>query len=57
LTFSEWFDIYFDVNCDDVISYACAQEYKIINRKHFYVIADKELRDIKPIDVQLCIRL
>lgn len=56
MKFSEWFDTFFKVNCDDVISYSCSTEYSIINRKHFYLIADKELKDIKPIDVQLCLK-
>lgn len=56
MKFSQWFDTFFKVNCDDVISYSCSKEYSIINRKHFYLIANKELQDIKPIDVQMCIK-
>ncbi len=54
MTFSEWFDEFFETYCDGVLSHDCAAEYKIINTKHYYPIADMELTAIKPIHVQRC---
>ena len=54
MTFSEWFDEFFDTYCDGVLSYDCAREYNIINDKHYYPIADMELSAIKPIHIQRC---
>lgn len=56
MKFGEWFDIYFEINCKGVLTHDCCSEYSIINRKHFYSISEKELRDIKPIDVQTCLK-
>ena len=55
MIFSEWFDEYFETYCDGVLSHDCAVEYNIINKKHYYPIADMELDDIKPMHVQRCL--
>ena len=55
MTFSQWFEEYHGVYCVGVISYDKQKEYGYINQKHYYPIADMELNDIKPIDVQRCI--
>ncbi|MBP1546225.1 MAG: site-specific integrase [Oscillospiraceae bacterium] len=55
MTFSEWFDEFFETYCDGVLSYDCTVEYKIINNKHFYPIANLELEKIKPIHIQRCL--
>lgn len=52
MKFSEWFDEFWSIYCDGVLSYNCAQEYEIINRKHYSSIADMELDKIKPIHIQ-----
>lgn len=52
MLFNEWFTIYYDVYCKDVLSYVCYEEYGIINRKHFDIIADMELTEIKPLHIQ-----
>lgn len=55
MTFSEWFEEFFETYCEGVLSYDCTVEYKIIFKKHFYPIADMELEKIKPIHIQRCI--
>lgn len=55
MTFSEWFDEFFETYCDGVLSYDCAVEYKIINEKHYRPIANMELENIKPIHIQRCL--
>lgn len=55
MTFSEWFDEFFETYCDGVLSYDCTVEYKIINEKHYRPIANMELESIKPIHVQRCL--
>ena len=52
MLFKEWFSIYYDVYCKDILSYGCYEEYGIINRKHFSLISDMELNDIKPLHIQ-----
>ena len=52
MLFNEWFKIYYDVYCKDVLSYTCYEEYGIINRKHFDIIADMELTEVKPLHIQ-----
>lgn len=56
MKFKEWFKIYHNAYCVDVISYVKQQDYFYINEKHFYPIADMELSDIKAIDIQNCIK-
>lgn len=55
MTFSEWFDEFFETYCEGVLSYDCTVEYKIICEKHFYPIANMELEKIKPIHIQRCL--
>lgn len=54
MTFSEWFDEFFETYCEGILSYNCTVEYKIINEKHYYPIANMELEKIKPIHIQRC---
>lgn len=56
MLFSEWFVQFYNAYCVDVIAYDCYRDYYYINIKHFVPIADKELFDIKPIDIQLCMK-
>lgn len=56
MKFSEWFDQYHNAYCVDVLSYDCQRDYYYVNKRHFQHIADMELQDIKPIDVQICIK-
>lgn len=55
MTFSEWFEEFHETYCKGVLSHDCAYEYNIINKKHFYPIADMELDSIKPIHIQKCL--
>ena len=55
MKFSEWFEKFHSVYCVGVISYDKQKEYSYIFKKHYYPIADMELCDIKPIDIQRCI--
>lgn len=55
MKFSEWFDEFYETYVDGVLSHDCAVEYKIINKKHYYPIAEMELDNIKPIHVQRCL--
>lgn len=56
MLFKDWFEKYYDAYCVGVVAYDCHRDYYYINRNHFSSIADKDLRDIKPIDVQLCVK-
>lgn len=56
MKFSEWFDKFYEAYCVDVIAYDCYRDYYYINKQHFQHIADMELVDIKPIDIQLCVK-
>ncbi len=56
MLFKEWFEQYHTAYCVDYISYDCQRDYFYINQKHFYPIADMELGDILPIDIQRCIK-
>lgn len=56
LKFNEWFKEYHSAFCEGVLAYDCQRDYFYINQKHFYPIADMELSDIRPIDVQKCIK-
>ncbi|MBQ7131868.1 MAG: tyrosine-type recombinase/integrase [Oscillospiraceae bacterium] len=55
MKFNEWFEQYFEVYCKGTLSYDKQREYRYIYQKHFYPIAETELEDIKPIDIQMCI--
>ena len=55
MTFSEWFEEFFETYCEGVLSYDCTVEYKIIFQKHYYPIAYMELEKIKPIHIQRCL--
>lgn len=52
MLFKDWFNIYYDAYCKDILSYVCYEEYGIINRKHFNIIADMELTEVKPLHIQ-----
>lgn len=56
MLFKDWFEKYYDAYCVDVITYDCHRDYYYINRQHFNSIALMELEEIKPIDVQLCVK-
>lgn len=56
LTFREWFYQYHEAYCEDYISYDKQKEYIYIYNAHYKGIAEKELSDIKPIDIQMCIK-
>lgn len=56
MKFKDWFLQYHNAYCVDVITYVKQREYWYINEKHFYPIADMELSEIKPIDIQKCIK-
>lgn len=56
MTFSDWFKQYHSAYCAGVISYDKSQDYIYINNAHFKHIADIELEDIKPIDIQMCMK-
>lgn len=56
MLFKDWFSQYHNAYCVDVISYVKQCDYLYINQKHFFPIADMELSEIKPIDIQRCIK-
>lgn len=56
MIFANWFEQYIEAYCKDVIAYDSYYEYNIINRKHFENISQMELADIRPIDLQNCIK-
>lgn len=56
MLFKDWFDKFYEAYCVDVIAYDCYRDYYYINKQHFQRIADMDLSDIKPIDVQLCVK-
>jgi len=56
MTFGEWFKIHYEINCKGVLTHDCCVEYDIIFRKHLYPIVNIELRDIKPLDIQICLK-
>lgn len=56
MLFKEWFEKFYEAYCVDVIAYDCHRDYFYINKQHFQHIADMDLTDIKPIDVQLCVK-
>lgn len=56
MIFKEWFDMFYNAYCVDVIAYDCYKDYYYINQKHFGYIADMELLSVKPIDIQNCLK-
>lgn len=56
MIFKEWFEMFYNAYCVDVIAYDCYKDYYYINQKHFGYIADMELTDVKPIDIQNCLK-
>lgn len=56
MTFGEWFDEFFEIYCYGIVTHDCAVEYQIINKKHFYPIANMELSAIKPMHIQRCMK-
>lgn len=56
MLFKEWFEKFYEAYCVDVIAYDCHRDYYYINKQHFQHVSDMELADIKPIDVQLCVK-
>lgn len=55
MKFAEWFDIFFDTYCKDNLAYDCQNEYRIIYKKHYSILYEMELSDIKPLHVQQCL--
>lgn len=56
MIFKEWFEMFYNAYCVDVIAYDCYKDYYYINQKHFGYIADLELTEVKPIDIQNCLK-
>lgn len=56
MTFSMFFDKYFNACCAGSISHDKQQEYLCIYKKHFTPIIDMELKDIKPLDCRECLK-
>ena len=56
MIFKEWFEMFYNAYCVDVIAYDCYKDYYYINQKHFGYIADMELTEVKPIDIQNCLK-
>lgn len=56
MTFSEWFEQFYKIYCDGILSYDCANEYRVIYEKHFYPIHSMKLEDIKPMHIQICLK-
>lgn len=56
MIFKEWFNMFYNAYCVDVIAYDCYKDYYYINQKHFGYIADMELSEVKPIDIQNCLK-
>lgn len=56
MIFKEWFEMFYNAYCVDVIAYDCYKDYYYINQKHFGYIADMELSEVKPIDIQNCLK-
>lgn len=56
MIFKEWFEMFYNAYCVDVIAYDCYKDYYYINQKHFGYIADMELLSVKPIDIQNCLK-
>lgn len=52
MKFKDWFSLYFDVYVDDTVCYVASYEYNIIYKKHFRLLYDMELDDIRPINVK-----
>lgn len=48
--------MFYNAYCVDVITYDCYKDYYYINQKHFGYIADLELTEVKPIDIQNCLK-
>ena len=44
MIFKEWFEMFYNAYCVDVIAYDCYKDYYYINQKHFGYIADMELK-------------
>ena len=44
MIFKEWFEMFYNAYCVDVIAYDCYKDYYYINQKHFGYIADMELQ-------------
>lgn len=55
MIFSEWFNLFFEAYCEDVLSYDCKQEYRIIYKKHYELLYDMELTEVKPMHIQQCL--
>lgn len=55
MTFADWWDIFYHTYCKGVLSFGCVQEYGIIYNKHYTLLYDMDLCDIKPIHIQQCV--
>ncbi len=51
MTFKDWWALFHKAYCEDVIAWDKSQDYKYIYEKHFKVLDNKEMDDIKPIDI------
>ncbi|MEG0614622.1 MAG: tyrosine-type recombinase/integrase [Oscillospiraceae bacterium] len=56
MLFKDWWKLFYETCCIDILSYDCCEEYSIINTKHFTCLQDLELMEIKPFHVRLCIK-
>lgn len=56
MLFKDWWKEYYSAFLDGQASYDYCVECQIIFKKHYSSIHDKELQDIRPLDVQLCMK-
>lgn len=56
MKFKDWFLQFHKAYCEDVIAYDLAKDYMYIFQKHYYPISEKEMNEIRPIDIQMCIK-
>lgn len=56
MLFKDWWKQYYSAFLDNQAAYDYCIECQIIFKKHYVSLHDKELRDIKPLDVQLCMK-
>lgn len=54
MTFSEWWDSFYNVYLLPNVVYDCAREYQIIYDKHFAPLYALELSDATPLDIMRC---
>lgn len=56
MKFKEWFMQFHKAYFEDVIAYDLQRDYMYIYQKHYTHISEKEIDEIKPIDVQMCMK-